>query len=131
MKTLINIKVKNAIDAIDSFSEIMTQNVKGSLAFKVSRLVRELNKELDTFNEERRKLIEKYALRDENGDIVTTEEGNIKLIPESIKECDEEFMSLLNTEIEINAGKLSMKDVDEFNITPEKIDYLMYFIEEE
>ena len=65
---MMRVSLNNIVNATDTFSKIMQQSFKGSLAFKIARLVRELKKELDTFNEERRKLLDKYCVKDEMGE---------------------------------------------------------------
>ena len=128
---MIKVKLSDVVNAIEGLNTIMSQEIKGSIAFRVSRLRREINKELETFDEQRSKLIEKYALRDENGQYVTMDDGNsIKLNPDTIKECDEEFNNLLNLEVEINADKLKMSDADAFNISPKQMNFLIPFFEE-
>lgn len=128
---MIKVKLSDVVNAIEGLNTIMSQEIKGSIAFRVSRLKREINKELETFDEQRSKLIEKYALRDENGQYVIMDDGNsIKLNPDTIKECDEEFNNLLNLEVEINADKLKMSDADAFNISPKQMNFLIPFFEE-
>lgn len=127
---MMRVSLNNIVNATDTFSKIMQQSFKGSLAFKIARLVRELKKELDTFNEERRKLLDKYCVKDENGEFEVLENGNIKLIPETVNEFNNELDTLMNTEIEINADKLPMDSIDDFDITPQEMMNLEVFFEE-
>ena len=127
---MMRVSLNNIVNATDTFSKIMQQSFKGSLAFKIARLVRELKKELDTFNEERRKLLDKYCVNDENGEFEILENGNIKLIPETVNEFNNELDILMNTEIEINADKLPMDSIDDFDITPQEMMTLEAFFEE-
>ena len=112
---MIKVSLNDILNATETFQTIMQQSFKGSLAFKIARLARELNKEMDTFNEQRRKLLEKYCVRDEDGNLKQLENGNVQVIPEKISEFNEEFNSLLATEVEINADKLPMDQIDNFD----------------
>lgn len=127
---MIKITVNDMVKSTETFSKILKQSFKGSLAFKIARIARELEKEMQTFNEERVKLIEKYAEKNENGDFVTDENNNIKINNSKIDEINKEFDSLLNTELEINAEKLLINNIDDFELTPQEMLNIEKFFEE-
>lgn len=127
---MIKIKLSDVVNATETFNKIMQQSFKGSLAFKIARLARELDKEMQTFNTERQKIIQKYGEKDENGELKIDENGNVKFENSKIQEINEEFNSLLNTELEINADKLPMDSIDAFEITPQEMLSIETFFEE-
>jgi len=127
---MIKVTLNDIFNATETFQAIMSQSVKGSLAFKIARLARELNKEMETFNEQRRKILEEYCIKDENGEIKQNENGTVQIIPEKISEFNEEFTNLLNTEVEVNADKIPMDSIDNFNLTPQQIITIEMFIDE-
>ena len=118
---MIKVILADVVNATETFNKIMGQTFKGSLAFKIARLARELNKEMETFNEERRKLIMKYGKKDENGEYITDENGNIRFDSDDLMKVNEEFTALLQNEIEINAEKIPIGDIDNFEITPQEM----------
>jgi len=126
---MIKIKLSNVVNATETFNKIMQQSFKGSLAFKIARLARELDKEMQTFNEERQKIIQKYGNKDENGELIIDENGNVKFDNANIEEINQEFNSLLETELEINADKLPMDSIDNFEITPQEMLNIEIFFE--
>ena len=126
---MIKIKLSDIVNATETFNKIMQQSFKGSLAFKIARLARELDKEMQTFNEERQKIIQKYGNKDENGELIIDENGNIKFDNANIEEINQEFNSLLETELEINADKLPMDSIDNFEITPQEMLNIEVFFE--
>lgn len=127
---MIKVKLGDIVDSVDTFQVIMQQSFKGSLAFKIARLARELNKEMETFNEQRKRIIDEYCVRNENGEIKTLENGNVQINPEKIQEFNTEITNILNTEVEINADKLPMDKIDDFDITPQQMLILENFFEE-
>lgn len=127
---MISVNLNDIINASDTFSTIMQQSFKGSLAFKIARLARELNKEMETFNDARRKILEKYCELDENGQLIVSEDGNVKVKPNETANLNNEFNALVSTEVEINADKLPMSAIDEFDITPQQMLNLEKFFEE-
>ena len=126
---MIKVKLNDIVNATETFNKIMQQSFKGSLAFKIARLARELDKEMQTFNAERQKIIQKYGEKDENGELVVDEKGLVNFDKTNLKEINEEFNSLLNTELEINADKLPMDSIDNFEITPQEIISIESFFE--
>ena len=127
---MIKINLSDVVNSIPVFNDIMKQTLTGSAAFRVARLARELDNEMKTFNESRRTLVEKYAVRDDNGELKADENGNIQIIPEKVNECNEEFNNLLNSEIEINANKLPNDILNEIKINPQQMMDIMMFVEE-
>ena len=127
---MIKVKLNDIVNATETFNKIMRQSFKGSLAFKIARLARELDKEMQTFNTERQKIIQKYGEKDENGELIVDEKGLINFDKTNLKEINEEFNSLLNTELEINADKLPMDSIDNFEITPQEMLQIEVFFED-
>ena len=127
---MIKVNLNDILSASETFNVIMQQSFKGSLAFKIARLARELNKEMETFNTERQKLLQKYCVKDENGELKTNENGTVQVEPNKINEFNEEFSSLLETEVEINADMLPMDSIDSFDITPQQMLNIEKFFEE-
>lgn len=128
---MIKIILNDVVNATGTFNKIMQQSFKGSLAFKIARLARELDKEMQTFNTERQKIIQQYGEKDENGELKVDENGNVKFDNNKINEINEDFNSLLNTELEINADKLPIDSMDAFEITPQEMLQIEKFFEEE
>jgi len=126
---MIKIKLNDVVNTTETFNKIMQQSFKGSLAFKIARLARELEKEMQTFNSERMKIIRKYGKKDENGELIVNNDGNIEFENDKINEINSEFNSLLETELEINADKLPMDSIDEFELTPQEVISLEKFFE--
>lgn len=126
---MIKIKLNDVVNSTDTFTKIMQQSFKGSLAFKIARLARELDKEMQTFNSERQKIIEKYGEKDKDGNVITDDKGIVKFDNSKIQELNNEFNTLLDTEIEINADKLPMDNIDDFEITPQEMLNIEIFFE--
>ena len=126
---MIKVKLNDIVNSTETFNKIMQQSFKGSLAFKIARLARELDKEMQTFNSERQKIIQKYGEKGENGELKVDENGNVRFENSKIQEINDEFNSLLNTELEINADKLPIDSIDAFEITPQEMLGIEIFFE--
>lgn len=127
---MIQVTLNDILNNAEVFREISAKTLPVKTAFKVARLIRELDKENATFDESRRKIIEKYAEREESGEIKQTSEGNIVIQPDKIEECNREMIELLNTTIDINADKLNIDALGDIELTPTQMLGLEAFIEE-
>lgn len=115
---MITMTLNDIFNAVPTLREISTKEFPGSVTFKIARLIRELDKEIQLFEEERSKIANKYGEKDENGNLVIQEGGNIKILDNKIQECNEELQALFNTQVEINANKLPVDIFDSIEMTP-------------
>lgn len=115
---MITLTLNDIFNAVPALREISTKEFPGSTTFKIARLIRELDKEIQLFEEERMKIANKYGEKDENGNLISQENGTIKIPDDKVQECNEEFQALFNTQVEINANKLPIEIFDSIEMTP-------------
>lgn len=115
---MIILTLNDILRAVPSLQEISTKNFPGSTTFKIARLIRELDKEIQLFEIERDKIARKYGEKDDNGNLITTENGAVKIPDDLIMVCNEELDTLLKTQVEINANKLTAEIFDRIEMTP-------------
>lgn len=115
---MITLTLNDIFNAVPALREISTKEFPGSTTFKIARLIRELDKEIQLFEEERMKIANKYGEKDENGNLIPQENGAIKIPDDKVQECNEEFQALFNTQVEINANKLPIEIFDSIEMTP-------------
>lgn len=118
---MITITVNDLLKTVPVLRELINKPFKGSIAFKLARLIREFDKENTLFEEARVNLAQKYCERDENGEPVILETGAIKLQEDKINECNEEISNLLSTQLEIVAEKIPISAFDDIELTPSQI----------
>lgn len=114
---MIKLRIEDVFNSIPVLRELSEKPFKGAMTFKITRLIRELDKEISIFEEARNKIANEYAERDEEGNFVIVD-NNIKIQEDKIQQCNEELMSLMNTEIEINADKIPVSAFDDIEISP-------------
>ena len=112
---MITMTVNELITLVPILKELMTNSFNGSLAFKISRLIRELDKELELFDSHRKKIIDKYGKKESTGRFMIEKGQVVILEPEK---CNAELEELLNTRIEIFAEKIPVSCFDSIVITP-------------
>jgi hypothetical protein len=118
---MINITVNDLLNTVPVLRELVNKPFKGSVAFKLARLIREFDRENSLFEEARTNLALKYCERDENGEPIILENGAIKLQEDKIDECNEEISNLLSAQLEIVAEKIPAFAFDDIEMTPSQI----------
>lgn len=115
---MIKLTMNELLNIIPVLRELSTKPFKGVITFKIARLIRELDKETNLFEDARQQLAEKYGIYKEDGTLEVFEDGTVKIQENKIEECNAEIAALLSTEIEINAEKISAEAFNDIDITP-------------
>ena len=126
---MITVKISDLINSTEVLQKLAGTSLKARLAWQVARLLKAAEGEIQSFNETRLNLIKKYGVKDENGELITDEKGNCQIIPEGIEDFSRELNELIDTNVEINANKISIDDLDNIEFTPSEMDILKIFID--
>lgn len=86
-------KLSTVIGAIPTLKKLMEQDLPVKQSYAVAKLARRVDEEVTLYNSERKKLIEKYGLPEE--------EGKYTIPQEKIDDCNAELSELLSIEIDI------------------------------
>jgi len=103
--------------------------LKARSAYAVSKILKAADEEMATFNDTRMNLIQKYGEKDENGELKSDENGNVHIVTESLETFNQELRELMDTQIEINANKIQIYDIEDVEFTPAEMAQLDKFIE--
>ena len=126
---MIKVKINDLLNSVETLQKLSNQNFKAKLAWQVARLIRAAESELQTFNDTRLNLIRKYGEKDENGDLLTDENNNYKIIPDKANDFSNELNELANSEVEINAKKLDFALLEDLDFTPVEMAVLEPFVD--
>lgn len=126
---MIKVKIADLVNSTETLQKLAQKDFKAKLAWSIARLLKSAEVEIQSFNEARMNLIKKYGEKDENGELVTDENGNCKIENESINEFSNELNELINTEVEINANKISLDLLEDVDFTPSEIAILEPFVD--
>lgn len=128
---MINVKILDLLNSVEILRKLSQQDFKAKTAWQVARLLKAAEGEIQSFGDTRMNLIMKYAEKDENGELIKDENDNVKLIPENVATFTTELNDLLETEVEINANKLTLEQLDDADFTPSEIAMLEPFVADE
>lgn len=110
----------------DVFSD-KTLPLKG--AFKINRLKRDIENDFSFYQDKFKEILEKYADKDEEGNIKFSNDGSQILIKEGqIDECTEELENLDSMEVEVDNYDFNIDELGDIDCTPEELEILMPFL---
>ncbi len=110
----------------DVFSN-KTLPLKG--AFKLNRIKKDMEEDFDFYQEKFRDILEKYAQREENGEVKLSEDGSQVLIKDGeIDKATKELDELNLMEIEIDNYDFNIDELGNIDCTPEELEVIMPFL---
>lgn len=98
--------------------------------YRLNCLLKALEPHYGFYQEQLTFIIEEYAEKDENGNFIHNDDGNFKIPPEKIMECNTKINELLNFEIEIEAKPLNISEIETLELSMDKIQGIIPFITE-
>ena len=126
---MIQVKISELLNSTDTLQKLSQQDFKAKLAWQIARLLKAAEAEIQSFNETRMNLIRKYGEKDETGELITDDKGNCKINEDSVKDFSSQLSDLLDTQVEINANKIKVEQLEDIDFTPAQITILEPFIE--
>lgn len=125
---MIEIKVADLVNSVGVLQKLSNMSLKARLAWKVSRLLKAADDEIQEFNKTRIEVVKKYGIKDENGELVLDDAGNCKIQDEYINTFTQEMNELTSDTIEINANPIGIDEIEELSFTPGEMAQLEPFI---
>lgn len=126
---MITVKISDLLNSTETLQKLSQKDFKAKLAWSIARLLKAAEAEIQSFNDTRMNLIKKYGEKDENGELITDENGNCKINPDDTAEFSKELNDLIETTVEINANKIKMDLLEDLDFTPSDMAVLEPFVE--
>lgn len=96
------------------------ENLPAGLAYKIMKLIKNTQNDVDFYQEKYSDIIQQYAERDDKGQLIQTEDHQgIKIQENKKDECVQKLSELNNTEVDKINIKFSLAELEpyEFSIT--------------
>lgn len=113
----------------NTLSSLKEKEMPIRLSYKFTLILDKIDCEYNFFISEMRKIINKYGLKDENGEFIQ-ENGNIKINPDSINLAEKALQELHETEITLPDVTFTLDELETLNIKPADLRALLPFIKE-
>ena len=127
---MITVKISELLNSVETLQKLSTKDFKAKLAWQIARLLKAAEAEIQSFNDTRIQLIRKYGEKGEDGQLITDENGNCKIVENEVGNFNSELNDLLNSIVEINGNKIDIEQLEDLDFTPSEMSILEPFIEE-
>lgn len=100
-------------------------------AYKLNKIRKAVEKEGEFYTEKFQEILNQFAKKDEDGELVFSEDGDqIMIKDDMIDECNKALLDLQELEVEIENYNLTLEDFgEEFTCTPDQLAVLMPFMD--
>ena len=124
------VTMEQIIDFRNNISFFADSSLPLKGAYKINKIRKDVEKEAEFYSEKFQEILDKYSKKDENGNMVFSEEGDQIMISDGmVDECNEALTNLQNLEVEINNYNLTIDDLGEdMQCTPDELEALMPFM---
>lgn len=128
---MISVTMDQIIDFRNSGNFFDGTNLPLKAAYKLNKIRKAVEKEGEFYSEKFQEILNQYAKKDENGELVFSEDGDQIMIKEDmIDECNKALTDLQTLEVQIENYGLSIDDFGEdLECTPDQLSALMPFME--
>ena len=126
------ITIRKILNDTNSLAVISQKQLPIKVSYAIAKNIKKLESELDIYNKERQKLIDKYCIKDEEGNNVIDENNNLKIADEHIDNWNKEINDLMDIEVDIDIHKFNLDSLMNVNydMTPAELMIIDYMIEE-
>ena len=125
---MIKVTIAELLNASHVLGTFKGRALASKKAFSIARMIREISRELETYEQVRVEIIKKYANKDENGEMII-ENGNAQILDEFIEKCRNELEESCAQEVEINVAPLKEEWLEEIELTVDDAMLLEPFME--
>ena len=100
-------------------------------AYKLNKIKKAVEKEGEFYTEKFQEIVDTYAKKDDDGNLVYSKDGNQIMIKDGmVEECNKALEDLQELEVEVENYNLTLEDLGEdITCTPEELETLMPFME--
>ncbi|GAA0104258.1 DUF1617 family protein [Paraclostridium sordellii] len=110
--------------------EISRKELPIKVSYALAKNISKIEKELEIYNSERQKLLDKYCVKDENGENKVDENNQLKIQEEYLKDWEQDIKELQNIELEIDIHKFKIDELNGYNMAPSELMAIDYMIED-
>lgn len=124
------IALRNLVNSVEVLNKLNNMELPIKFSYELYKDIKNINAELDIYNEKKSQLISKYALKDENGDVLIDSDKTVQLINENIDLWNKEINELLDIIVNIDIVKLDLNELINSNcsISPAELKIVEYLI---
>lgn len=112
------------------FNQFAQTKISSKLAYKIMKFCKSVAVEEEFYNTKRSEIIDMYAVKDENGQVVVSDDGMIKIVPGKISEANVAMQELNGIEVEAPSVRFTLDELEGLELSVADMFALDAFIEE-
>lgn len=125
------IALSTIVNASQLYPQIKSQILPPLTAYKLAKLFRNFAESEDFYRNELQKIIDKYCMRDNEGNPVHGEtEDSIRILPQYISTANLQINELMKLEVDAPDITLTFDELSDLKLTIEQFNMLLPFIHE-
>ncbi len=110
------------VNSIETLKKVASQPVAAKTAFKIGKVIKAINQEMEVFEETRQKLFTTYG---------TEEDGQMVVSKDKQDGFMKEFDELLNSKVTVEIPKISIDDLEKINLSATEINSIEFILKDE
>lgn len=128
---MVKVTMSQILNLRQNIGFFLSQKLPLPVAYKLNKINNAADKEADFYQEKFNEIVEKYAKKDEEGNIVFSEDGEQIMIKDDlIAECNDALEELMDLEVEIdNLGLTIDAFGDNIECTATEIEAIVPFLD--
>ena len=128
---MVKVTMSQILNLRQNIGFFLSQKLPLPVAYKLNKINNAADKEADFYQEKFNEIVEKYAKKDEEGNLVFSEDGEQIIIKDDlIAECNDALEELMDLEVEIdNLGLTIDAFGDNIECTATEIDAIVPFLD--
>lgn len=116
------------INSISSLRALSQKQLPIEVSYKIAKNIRNIEQDLAIYEQERKKLIDKYVEKDLEGN-PKLDDNNNYIIKDKLN-WNKDVLELLSFETDVEIEKIDIKELDGLKISPSELIAIDYMIEE-
>lgn len=126
-----NLKMYQILEFPIFFTKVKTQKLPFKTSYRLTLLSQEIEKHIAYYQEQFRDLLNEYGQKDNNGNLVPTQDGQgIRLVEDKIEEAYKKINELRTLDVELPNYTFSTDDFDKIELSPEEMIVIIPFIKD-
>lgn len=99
-------------------------------AYKLSRLMKRVEEEIQFYNQEFNKILDEYAKKENNNFVFSKDGTSIEIIPGKEEECNNKIIELKTLEVDLNNFSFTLDEFDGIDLTISEMNSLLPLIKD-
>lgn len=124
------IALRNLVNSVEVLNKLNNMELPIKFSYALYKNIKNISAELETYNEKKGQLISKYALKDENGDVLIDSDKTVQLIEGNIELWNKGINELLDIIVNLDIVKLDLNELmnTSCSISPAELKIIEYLI---